>query len=179
MYGGSGTPLSLVQVIPAVPPSNRLARAETEIGRLVTSLATENRRGVHGDKSRTSHVDVKHLSCHFTMSENLASSSKGTAPLAASPSLESTPASLATPDPTTSDKDLRAFEKWRKSAAWLTGIGLNQDDQLERERTRNLKRDEAMWIRCEKWKDDLLQTSSSLPSHRSCAHSHPPSQAPR
>lgn len=88
---------------------------------------------------------------------NEASSSR---PTIASSSLEAS-SSTATP---TSAKEERAFERWRKSAAWITGVGLTPEDQAQRQAQKELQRDEALWIRCEKWKDDLLKTSTlSLP----------------
>jgi hypothetical protein len=56
------------------------------------------------------------------------------------------------------------FEKWRTSLSQFTGLGLTDEQRVEREADKAngvLARD---WDRCEKWKKELLErsTSSSL-----------------
>jgi inner membrane protease ATP23 len=52
-------------------------------------------------------------------------------------------------------KDERAFEKWRRSAAWVTGIGLTPEQEKEKEGGLL----EAQRKRCERWKGDLMKSS--------------------
>lgn len=105
------------------------------------------------------------------MSNEASLSGSTTAPThAASSTLEQQPLLSST-----DAKDERAFERWRKSAAWLTGIGLSPEEQAQRQNQRDLKREEAQWIRCEKWKEELLQASYAFSfSSKNLTHPPPP-----
>ncbi|KAG8878205.1 Mitochondrial inner membrane protease atp23 [Tulasnella sp. 331] len=92
------------------------------------------------------------------MSNEASSSKPSTAPVVAAPSKLEQP----TPSSSTNARDERAFERWRKSAAWLTGIGLSPEEQAQRQSQRDLQKEEAQWIRCEKWKEELLKTSPAV-----------------
>ncbi|KAG8901397.1 Mitochondrial inner membrane protease atp23 [Tulasnella sp. 403] len=74
----------------------------------------------------------------------------------------STPIAPPSPSPPNPDKDEAAFERWRRSVSWLTGIGLSPEDKARRDNLKHLQKEEAMWIRCEKWKDDLLKHSPAV-----------------
>lgn len=55
------------------------------------------------------------------------------------------------------------FEKWRTSLSQFTGLGLTDEQRVEREADKAngvLARD---WDRCEKWKKELLERSTSPP----------------
>jgi len=55
------------------------------------------------------------------------------------------------------------FEKWRSSLSQFTGLGLTDEQRVEREADKAngvLARD---WDRCEKWKKELLERSTSSP----------------
>jgi len=54
------------------------------------------------------------------------------------------------------------FEKWRSSLSQFTGLGLTDEQRVEREADKAngvLARD---WDRCEKWKKELLERSTSF-----------------
>ncbi|KAG9006457.1 Mitochondrial inner membrane protease atp23 [Tulasnella sp. 427] len=72
----------------------------------------------------------------------------------------STP-SLPSPS-TTEDRDLKAFDRWRKSAAWITGVGLTPEETARRKASQAAEAEEAMWVRCEKWKSDLMKNSPAV-----------------
>ncbi|KAG9033063.1 Mitochondrial inner membrane protease atp23 [Tulasnella sp. UAMH 9824] len=64
--------------------------------------------------------------------------------------------------PDAQDKDLKAFDRWRKSVSWITGVGLTPEDQARRKATKDAEAEEAMWVRCEKWKADLMKNSPAV-----------------
>lgn len=69
---------------------------------------------------------------------------------------------MANPD--SDDKngsDLTSFEHWRRKAAWITGLGLSAEDVKRRDEIQGLQREEKDWKKCEKWKQQLWQTSAS------------------
>ena len=53
------------------------------------------------------------------------------------------------------------FEKWRSNLSQFTGLGLTDEQKAERD---SLKENETLakdWDRCEKWKKELLERSTS------------------
>lgn len=56
----------------------------------------------------------------------------------------------------------RAFERWRKSAAWMTGMGLSNEEVEARKQQKAIELEEAQWVRCERWKADLMRNSMRL-----------------
>lgn len=53
------------------------------------------------------------------------------------------------------------FNKWRSSLAQFTGLGLTPDEKLERERRLEDQGLERDWNQCEKWKKQLMESSTS------------------
>ncbi|KAF8588384.1 hypothetical protein K439DRAFT_1613635 [Ramaria rubella] len=69
---------------------------------------------------------------------------------------------MASPDePSSSSSDTRQFEKWRKNLAWMTGFGLNPEEQKIREQQRAQNLEETLLKRCEQMKRGLMDTSLS------------------
>lgn len=84
-------------------------------------------------------------------------------PTMSSPSNTPSPSSTASDAvPPSQDKDLKAFDRWRKSVAWITGTGLTPEAQAQRNASKAAEAEEAMWVRCEKWKADLMKNSRRL-----------------
>ncbi|KAG8967325.1 Mitochondrial inner membrane protease atp23 [Tulasnella sp. 419] len=65
-------------------------------------------------------------------------------------------------DKNTSSAEERAFERWRQSAAWITGIGLTEEQKLQKSLQKKRDLEEAQWIRCERWKADLMKNSPAV-----------------
>lgn len=70
---------------------------------------------------------------------------------------EAGPSSSPSPSPLPS-----GFESWRTSLAQFTGLGLSEEQQAERARRGENDKLAKDWDRCEKWKKDLLERSTSL-----------------
>lgn len=94
--------------------------------------------------------------------------------MSAEPSSSKTPLNTQPTDEptnsTTSSKEERQFARWLKSSAWIAGIGLTTEEQEQRAKLNEDKKQEALWLRCEKWKDSLLTTSEfTMHTHTSDA----------
>ncbi|KDQ15572.1 hypothetical protein BOTBODRAFT_31466 [Botryobasidium botryosum FD-172 SS1] len=76
--------------------------------------------------------------------------------------MTSTPSPEPSPSSFTSLGEEKAFDRWRRSAAWITGVGLSPEDQTARGREKALAAEESQWRRCEKWKADLLRNSPAV-----------------
>ncbi|KAK8854784.1 mitochondrial inner membrane protease ATP23 [Kwoniella newhampshirensis] len=55
-----------------------------------------------------------------------------------------------------------AFEKWRSGLSMFTGLGLNEDQKVERERLKEDGKLEKDWDKCEKWKSELMTSSPAV-----------------
>jgi hypothetical protein len=53
------------------------------------------------------------------------------------------------------------FEKWRTNLSQFTGLGLTDEQKAERELSRENQTLAKDWDRCEKWKKELLERSTS------------------
>ena len=60
----------------------------------------------------------------------------------------------ASPQPPVDPSESRAFQRWLQKAGKITGIGLTAQE-------RDHDREEVQHRRCEKWKTELLNYSSS------------------
>ncbi|KZO94061.1 mitochondrial inner membrane protease ATP23 [Calocera viscosa TUFC12733] len=80
---------------------------------------------------------------------------------AANPSF---PSSSALPEPSGSQsaEDLGSFERWRRSAAWITGLGLTPEQEAARAKEQVRKNNESQWEQCQKWKTDLMWNSPAI-----------------
>jgi hypothetical protein len=54
------------------------------------------------------------------------------------------------------------FEKWRTNLSQFTGLGLTDEQKAERELSKENQTLAKDWDRCEKWKKELLERSTSL-----------------
>ncbi|KZT58320.1 hypothetical protein CALCODRAFT_495047 [Calocera cornea HHB12733] len=55
-----------------------------------------------------------------------------------------------------------SFERWRKSAAWITGLGLSPEEEVVRAQEQERKTNAYQWERCQKWKTDLMWNSPGI-----------------
>ncbi|KAI9143887.1 peptidase M76 family-domain-containing protein [Paraphysoderma sedebokerense] len=58
-----------------------------------------------------------------------------------------------------SSEPLEGFEKWRKSLAFLTGLGLSEQERAQYEAEKDKKKAYEVWQQCERWKNELMQHS--------------------
>ncbi|KAF8515782.1 peptidase M76 family-domain-containing protein [Hysterangium stoloniferum] len=56
----------------------------------------------------------------------------------------------------------RQFERWRKNLSWITGIGLTPAESESREKDLQVKLERSLLRKCQKTKDDLMQTSPAI-----------------
>ncbi|OCF37940.1 mitochondrial inner membrane protease ATP23 [Kwoniella heveanensis CBS 569] len=54
------------------------------------------------------------------------------------------------------------FERWRSSLAQFTGMGLTEEEKLEREKMKEMKTLEKDWDKCEAYKRDLMENSPMI-----------------
>ena len=59
-----------------------------------------------------------------------------------------------------SSTDLPGFERWRRSISQFTGLGLSEDEQVERARVRQEAKMDLDYARCEQWKEKMMTQSS-------------------
>ncbi|ORE09022.1 hypothetical protein BCV72DRAFT_224291 [Rhizopus microsporus var. microsporus] len=62
-------------------------------------------------------------------------------------------------DKATSLKDMKAFEKWRKSLQYITGLGMTQEEQKHFRGLMQKELEEYQCNKCEVWKENLLKNS--------------------
>ncbi|KAG1444345.1 hypothetical protein G6F56_010337 [Rhizopus delemar] len=60
---------------------------------------------------------------------------------------------------TTSLKDMKAFEKWRKSLQYMTGLGMNEQEQNIYKKQLDQELEKYQCNTCEVWKENLLKNS--------------------
>jgi inner membrane protease ATP23 len=63
-----------------------------------------------------------------------------------------------------------AFDRWRSSLSQFTGLGLTDDEKVERDRLKENGVLERDWDRCEKWKKDLMTNSELETAVMTCVH---------
>nr|XP_031859963.1 mitochondrial inner membrane protease ATP23 [Kwoniella shandongensis]KAA5527035.1 mitochondrial inner membrane protease ATP23 [Kwoniella shandongensis] len=71
----------------------------------------------------------------------------------------SSSASSSTLPPTSTestDSTSPGFEKWRSGLSMFTGLGLSEEQKVERERLKENGKLEKDWDKCEKWKSELM-----------------------
>lgn len=65
-------------------------------------------------------------------------------------------------DKATSLKDMKAFEKWRKSLQYITGLGMTEEEQKNFRGLMQKELEEYQCNKCEVWKENLLKNSKSF-----------------
>jgi len=75
-----------------------------------------------------------------------------------------TPQGMSDPSSSSSSRpsDEGAFERWRKDAAWVTGLGLSPEEELSRSRMQAQNQKTIEYKKCEETKANLLTTSPAV-----------------
>ncbi|KAG0172307.1 Mitochondrial inner membrane protease atp23 [Apophysomyces sp. BC1034] len=59
-------------------------------------------------------------------------------------------------------KDMKKFERWRKSLQYITGLGMNEDEKKQFRSQLQTEADDMQCRQCEVWKDNLMKNSPSV-----------------
>ena len=62
-------------------------------------------------------------------------------------------------DDVTSIKDMKKFERWRKSLQYLTGLGMSEVERKSFRKDMDKELEEYQCRQCELWRDNLLKNS--------------------
>lgn len=65
-------------------------------------------------------------------------------------------------DKNVSLKEMRAFERWRKSLQYITGLGMTPEEQKAFRNQVDVEYASIQCRECEKWRDQLLKTSKYI-----------------
>ncbi|ORZ01585.1 peptidase M76 family-domain-containing protein [Syncephalastrum racemosum] len=61
--------------------------------------------------------------------------------------------------PTMSIKDMKKFERWRKSLQYLTGLGMSKEEQTDFRKALDVEIESYQCNQCENWRDNLMKNS--------------------
>jgi inner membrane protease ATP23 len=56
-------------------------------------------------------------------------------------------------------KDMKSFEKWRKSLQYITGLGMTEQEKNEFKKKLDQELEEYQCKTCEVWKENLIKNS--------------------
>lgn len=56
-------------------------------------------------------------------------------------------------------KDMKKFERWRKSLQYLTGLGMSKEEQTEFRKALDVEIESYQCNQCENWRDNLMKNS--------------------
>lgn len=74
---------------------------------------------------------------------------------------DNTTTTAATPsnDTQPSLKDMKKFEKWRKSLQYMTGLGMSEQERAHFQKQLEGELDSYQCRQCELWRDNLMKNS--------------------
>ncbi|KAI7850317.1 metalloprotease ATP23 [Circinella umbellata] len=75
---------------------------------------------------------------------------------------DNTPPKQPQPENVTELKDMKKFERWRKSLQYMTGLGMSDAEQTQFRKDLDKELESYQCRQCENWRDNLMKNSPSV-----------------